>query len=102
MIGAAVTTEPIEERLEFLRQIGRFVKSPYRYFPYGGAPVFSKLNREQCRFYAYFRTQIDTLENIKGDEGYYRLLVIECLSTEEGRARLERYLSEDRGPGFYV
>lgn len=102
MIGAAVTTEPIEERLEFLRQIDRFVKSPYRYFPYGGAPVFSKLNREQCRFYAYFRTQIDTLENIKGDEGYYRLLVIECLSTEEGRARLERYLSEDRGPGFYV
>ena len=102
MIGAAVSTESLEERIERLKQIDRYIRTPCRYFPYGGPPAFSRLNREQCRYYAYFRTQIDTLENIKGDEGYYRLLVIECLSTEEGRVRLERYLSEDRGPGFYV
>ncbi len=102
MIGTAVSTESLDERIERLRQMDRFIKTPCRYFPYGREPAFSKLSREQCRFYAYFRTQVDTFENIKGDDGYNRLLVIECLSTEEGRARLERYLSEDRRSDFYA
>ncbi len=93
--------ESLTERLAHFERIGRFIKTPCNYYPYGGPPSFSRMNRDQTRYYAYFRTILDSDRNIKGDEGYYRLLVIECLSTEEGRARLERYLSEDRETGFY-
>lgn len=101
MAVSRMAEEPLTERLAHFERIGRFIKTPCNYFPYGGSASFSKLSRDQTRYYAYFRTILDSDANIKGDEGYYRLLVIECLSTEEGRVKLERYLSEDRGTGFY-
>ena len=61
MIGAAVSMESLEERIERLKQIDRYIRTPCRYFPYGGPPAFSRLNREQCRYYAYFRTQINRI-----------------------------------------
>ena len=93
--------ETPEERLALLKEIDRFIKTPCSYFPYGGPPAFSKLSRQQRRYYAYFRTILDSDGDIRGDEGYYRLLAIECLTTEEGRRKLEDYLSEERGTGFY-
>ena len=101
MLGAAVSEESSADRLAHLREIDRFVRTPCNYFPYGGPPSFGRLSRDQRRYYAYFRTILDTDGDIRGDEGYYRLLVIECLSTAEGRGRLERYLSKERGTGFY-
>ena len=97
-----IAGEPLSERLAQIEYIKRHIKAPCNYFPYGGPPYFSKLSREQRRYYAYFRTILDSDGDIKGDEGYYRLLVIECLSTEEGRRRLEDYLSKERKTGFYV
>ena len=102
MAVGKIAGEPLSERLAHIEYIRRTIKSPCNYFPYGGPPYFSKLSREQRRYYAYFRTILDSDEDIRGDEGYYRLLVIECLSTEEGRRRLEDYLSKDRRTGFYV
>ncbi len=58
-----------------------------------------RMRNEQKRYYAYFRTILDK-GRIKGDWGYFNLLVMECLTTDEGRKKLYRYLFRSRNGNF--
>ena len=92
--------ESLEKRLRFIEEIASIDPSRCDFRPTRGPDInFSSLTDAQRRYYAYYRTGLETGRFPKGDSGYQHLLVVEALSTEEGRIRLESYLSGSRGVG---
>ena len=89
----------LSERLEFIREIESLSSSKCAYVSsFGRGPL--DMTPDQKRYYAYFRTTLNR-GAIKGDEGYYRMLVLELLSTESGRVRLYDYLKKVKNSAFY-
>ena len=102
VIDTIYTPEPLETRLEHIERIKKLKGARCAYVPTGSmAPRFGDMSDEQMRFYAYYRTLLDHDIAAKSDDCYNHLLLLECLSTEEGREKLLSYLSEPRQSTFY-
>jgi hypothetical protein len=94
--------EPLETRLRLIEEIKRLDNTRCPYVPTKAVrPRFGDLTDEQRRYYAFYKTMFDLDERIKSDAGYDHLLLMECMSTEEGREKLWTYLSVNRNSLFY-
>ena len=95
------TKKKIDEE-EVFKEILAMDASKTEYVPCGWVGSFSDLTDAQKRYYAYFRTILGIgSKNIRGDDGYYYLLVKECSRSEEDHRRLLDYLEIPKSSKFY-
>ena len=101
-ISAYMATKKKVDEEEVFKEILAKDASKTEYVPCGWVGSFSDLTDAQKRYYAYFRTILGIgSKNIRGDDGYYYLLVKECSRSEEDHRRLLDYLEMPKSSKFY-